>query len=442
MNSAKLFSNKKVIYSLLGVGIVILTGLNFWGWFFIRSFTTDILAQLKQHLRVTGEIYAEQLSEKIVGETFLLQDIFSAGANEWNVITLHTLLYDFKQRSQLEDIFVVSLDRRQFIGYELTEPAANRLEKFLFNDSLFLQATLGNSPEPELNRLADQYFLTAYTPIRDENGDVAAVLITEAPAQLFSNLRFFEHTLLYVALGALGMIILFAVLIILAVRQLFAVETRLHQQTRLAHLGQMAAMVAHEIRNPLSIIKGSADVLRRKYSSEENELFDFIPEEIDRLNRLVNEFLQFARQKEPNLQPTNPAEVITPLVDQLNDERISAHFEPSLPKVQLDRDAFKQIILNILENARQATGDQGNILVRGYTVSQRSLRCVIEVKDDGVGMPRETLEKIFDPFFSTRATGSGLGMAITKQLVEQMNGQISVESQPNQGTTVKLIFPV
>ena len=118
------------------------------------------------------------------------------------------------------------------------------------------------------------------------------------------------------------MIALFAGIIMLAIRRLLGIERELTAKTRLAHLGQMAAMVAHEIRNPLSIIKGSADVLRKKYAKTEDELFDFIPDEIDRLNRLVNDFLQFARKREPDFSSVQPAGVLETLSDQMKDPRI------------------------------------------------------------------------------------------------------------------------
>ncbi|MCB0275743.1 MAG: hypothetical protein KDI06_13075, partial [Calditrichaeota bacterium] len=229
----------------------------------------------------------------------------------------------------------------------------------------------------------------------------------------------------------------FGGIIILATRRLFDSESRLRRQERLAQLGQMAAMVAHEIRNPLSIIKGSADVLKKKYAGENNELFDFIPEEIDRLNRLVSDFLQFARQKELPTESLDPARLIGDLVSRINDPRIRFESPPDSAAIPLNKDAFQQVVLNLLENARKATPPEGQIEV----ICKKGRTYRISLRDSGEGMSAEVLGKAFDPFYTTRATGSGLGLAITRQLVEQMNGAIHLDSSPGQGTTAILEFP-
>ncbi|RMF61369.1 MAG: GHKL domain-containing protein, partial [Calditrichaeota bacterium] len=415
--------------------------LNFWGWFFIRSLKADILAQLKEQVQITGDIYATQISNRIITEPAPIEDWFIPGRNNWNRIALQNLLYEFKSQSKLEDVFIVSPDRARLIGYELSDSAVSYKSHFALNDDLFREALQGTSPEPELRQFANQYFLTTYSPILDLNGDVVAILVTEAPAELFANLLTFERNLLYAATGALGLILVFATLIFLAVRQLFSIQEELQQQRQLAQLGQMAAMVAHEIRNPLSIIKGAADVLQRQYASEGNEMFNFIPEEIDRLNRLVNEFLQFARQKPLKLEPHHPGELLRSLVQQIKDQRISLEIAENLSPVKMDRDAFRQVMLNIVDNALKSLGEDGQVFIRCTPHQSRSDGMVIEVSDNGCGMSKETLQKIFEPFYSTRATGSGLGMTITKQLVEKMNGSISIESEEGKGTTVKIILP-
>lgn len=437
MNESRLLSRKGTIYFILALAIVILTILNFWGWFFLRGIERDIFRQLGQQLNNTGKVYALQISEK-----FFFEEILTLTEDDVRLIPLEQLLYEFKGTGDLENIFIVSIDKEQFVDYEVSPERKQRLQDFPINDSLFQMAVLGKQPDAERINFAGQYFVTTYTPIVDFSGNVAAVLITEAPAHIFSTMQFFQKALLYVGLAGMAVIIFFAALIIIAIRRLFRTEERLHQQAGLAQLGQMAAMVAHEIRNPLSIIKGSADVLRKKYSSQGDELFDFIPDEINRLNRLVNDFLQFARRRKLTLEKTNPAESLKTLLEQMNDPRIETEFANPSPEIMLDSDSFKQVILNILNNARQAVAENGRIIVRTKISRQRPRQFIIEVEDNGSGMSAETMGKIFDPFFSTRATGSGLGMAITEQLVNQMNGKIAVFSREGKGSAVTLEFPL
>lgn len=437
MNESRLLSRKGTVYFILALAIGTLTVLNFWGWFFLRGIERDIFRQLGQQLNNTAKVYALQISEK-----FFFEDILLLTEGDVRLIPLEQLLYEFKETGDLENVFIVSIDKEQFVDYEVSLGRKQRLQDFPINDSLFQTAVLGKQPDAERINFAGQYFVTTYTPIVDFSGNVVAVLITEAPAHIFSTLQFFQRALLYVGLAGIAVIIVFAALIIIAIRRLFQTEERLRQQAGLAQLGQMAAMVAHEIRNPLSIIKGAADVLRKKYSSRGDELFDFIPDEINRLNRLVNDFLQFARGRKLTLEKINPTESLKTLLAQMNDPRVETAFANPAPEIKLDSDAFKQVILNILDNARQAVAEDGRIFVRTKVSRQRPRQFIIEVEDNGIGMSVETMEKIFDPFFSTRATGSGLGMAITKQLVSQMNGKISVVSQEGEGSTITLEFPL
>jgi signal transduction histidine kinase len=435
MSESRLLSRKGAIYFVLAFAVVTLIILNFWGWFFLRGIERQILRQLGQQLNNTARVYALQISEK-----FFFEDILMLPQSDLRLLPLQQLLYEYRETGDLENIFIVSVDKAQLIDGEVSLNKRQRLQDFPLNDSLFRKAVLGQQPEAERITFAGQYFVTTYTPVFDFSGNVIAILVSEAPAHIFTTLQFFRRTLLYAGILGLTAIIFFGTLIVLAIRRLFQAEEKLYQQARLAQLGQMAAMVAHEIRNPLSIIKGSADVLRKKYSSQNDELFDFIPDEINRLNRLVNDFLQFARRRDLKLEKQNPLDIINSILQQLNDPRIQTGFANPAPELMLDSDSFKQVMLNIIDNARQAISAEGNILVR--TEVSRPRQFIIEIEDNGAGMSPENLKKIFDPFFSTRATGSGLGMAITKQLVEQMNGKVSVFSKERQGTTVKLEFPV
>ncbi|MGH1363517.1 MAG: two-component system sensor histidine kinase NtrB [Calditrichia bacterium] len=435
MNKGSILSRKWAIYALLIVGILTLIVLNFWGWFFIRSVEDRIAVQLQQQLEQTADFYARD-----IGARYLEMNISTLSPLEEPLNTsLPIALYDYKRQANLQSIFLVSLDQRFSIDENLSASEGNPLSSFPINDSLFAMATVGEPASVELVELTGEYFLTAYAPVFNEFDEITAILVLEAPATLFNTLQFFRRNLALLGFAGFALIILFAGIILLAIRKLFEIEAQLTAQSRLAHLGQMAAMVAHEIRNPLSIIKGSADVLRKKYSNTKDELFDFIPDEIDRLNRLVSDFLQFARKRDPELFDVEPAPLISSLIDQMKDGRIRFECE-SEAQLKLDPDAFRQIMLNIIENARQAIDKDGSVRI---SCSERKRPAIyqIAVVDDGKGMNEQTLQQVFDPFFSTRATGSGLGMAITKQLVEQMSGSISVSSKPGKGTTVQLDFP-
>lgn len=433
----RFLSRKSVIYSVLGIGIIILIIFNFLGWFFLKNLENDILQQLKSQLNNIGSVS----SRLINGEE--LENIYSG--QESNPITLYyqQLLWEIKRTGNLENILILSLDKKLLIDYKIDYKIGDTLTVFPINDAFFDQAILGRTPEPELIQLGDDYYLTSYTPITNQLvGNTVAVLILEAPASFFSTLQYFKSGIFYFGIGGLAVILIFSTIIILSLRQLLRVENKLQEQERMAELGQMAAMVAHEIRNPLSIIKGSADVLQKKYKSEKEELFSFIPEEIDRLNRLVNDFLQFARKRQFHLKKANPNEQIQSTVSQIKDFKIVLDLIENCPEIRLDTDAFKQVILNIVDNSIKALDNNGQISIKTEMQNSRPKKYLITIKDNGKGMSTETLKDIFKPFYSTRASGSGLGMTITRQLVEGMNGTIHIESKPDQGTIVSLKFPL
>lgn len=437
MIRTRLLSRKTIVYSILGIGIAILLIFNFWGWFFLRNLEDEILVQLKTHIAHLGAVS----SRLINGED--LEDLFPGRETTPLALYYQQLLWEIKRSGNLENILILSLDKRVLVDHRIDYQIGDTLTTLPINDHYFDQAILGSTPEPELIQFEGEYFLTGYTPIRNELvGSTVAVLIVEAPASFFATLQYFKSGVVYFGIGGLAVITLFSIIIVLSLRQLLWIEARLQEQARMAQLGQMAAIVAHEIRNPLSIIKGSADVLQKKYASEKEELFSYIPEEIDRLNRLVNDFLQFARERQLRLRKLNPNQQIQSIVSQMKDA-IQLDLVEDCPEIRLDPDAFKQVILNIVDNARKAI-DRPNepIHIRTEVQKGRQNKFVVTIHDDGRGMTPETLRDIFKPFFSTRASGSGLGMTITKQLVEAMRGEIDIHSKLNEGTTVYLEFPI
>jgi signal transduction histidine kinase len=397
----------------------------------------QILDQLRQQLNHLGAV-----STKLINAEDLY-NLYPGQETSPTALYYQQLLYETKQSGNLETILILSVDGTLLVDYRINYLIGDSLKALPFNQVKFNEALSGKIPEPELIHNRGEYFLTAYTPIVNALiGDVTGILIIESPAAFFSTLRYFKTGIIYFGLGGLLIIMVFAAIILIAIRQLFKTERILLQQERLAQLGQMAAMVAHEIRNPLSIIKGSADVLKKKYASEDEELFSYIPEEINRLNRLVNDFLQFARPRKLNLKKLDPNELIKSIVFQMNDSNIVLELMENPPKVSIETDAFKQVILNILENAEKSSGMDKKVIIRTFLNTENSKNFLIQIKDNGSGMDESELKEVFKPFYSTRASGSGLGLSITKQLIVEMNGKIWIDSKKNVGTKVYIEFPI
>ena len=231
-------------------------------------------------------------------------------------------------------------------------------------------------------------------------------------------------------------------------RHLQEAEAQVRRTERLAALGQLSAGLAHEIRNPLSTIKGSAEMLLKNVDANgavAHELAGFISTEVDRTNALVTRFLDFARPLALRLDKTEIAQVIDEAVAQVEkhtpplDVSIYKNYSPDIPPFLIDRQLIERVLYNLILNAAQASPPQGTI-----TVKTRQLGDTVEIDviDRGSGIAPKDRESIFNPFFTTKSSGVGLGLAIVSKIIDEHGGQITVESEPGAGSVFRVFLPV
>ncbi len=242
--------------------------------------------------------------------------------------------------------------------------------------------------------------------------------------------------------------ILGAVVTVEDVSEVKALTDQLIRADRLAAMGELTAGVAHEVRNPLGIIRASVQLVEESGADRERvlEATSVIKQEIDRLDRVIKALLDFGRPSKPYLRLTDLGEVIEDVV--LFTRRfagqskvtISAKDIGSLPSIMADPDQMKQVFVNLISNAVQAMDSSGGTI----SVSGRSDEgfLSIVVSDDGPGIAESELKKVFDPFFSTRDAGTGLGLTIVHRILDEHDGHIEVASVPGQGTTFTVSLPV
>jgi len=225
-------------------------------------------------------------------------------------------------------------------------------------------------------------------------------------------------------------------------------EAQLIRSEKLAALGQLAAGIAHEIRNPLTSINILIHSLTKNFPSEDSHREDLnvIEEEIDRINQILDRFLRFAKPAPPLLERTEVASIFEETLQlirpRMEKQRVHVQKElQDLPMILMDREQIKQVALNLLLNAVQAMPKGGTLMLRGQN-SKDGQWITISIQDSGVGVPNEDMNKLFDPFFSTKEGGIGLGLSIAHRIIDQHHGKIEVESDPGKGTLFTIWLPI
>lgn len=228
--------------------------------------------------------------------------------------------------------------------------------------------------------------------------------------------------------------------------ELVAAEAAVRRSERLAALGQLTAGLAHELRNPLGTIRASAEMLKKVSGGDgvASEMTDYIREEVDRANSLVTRFLEFARPLPLKPAATDVHEVIDRAVLQYErsadrpEVSVYKNYDPAVRPVTMDGEWMERVFYNLLRNAAEASPAGGSV-----TVKTRPVDGFVEIAviDRGTGITPEHRESIFNPFFTTKPNGVGLGLAIVSKIIDEHGGQILVESEPDKGAVFRVLLP-
>jgi two-component system, NtrC family, sensor kinase len=293
------------------------------------------------------------------------------------------------------------------------------------------------------------------------------LLIKEDPKEEFMPLQHAKAVALGLGLAGLFVIIMGTVFVTRAMisqlveaeRDKATLDASLMQSSKMAALGKLAAGIAHEVNNPLAVIKEKAGWLKDLLSEEDisrsenfQEFEDSIRKidfHVDRAKKVTHRLLGFARRMEPTHEKVNVNRVAEETIEFLRNEahyrniEIETDYAGELPDTVSDSTQLQQVLLNILNNAIDAIGKDGKIFVR-TSLSARDRELVICIGDNGPGMPTEVLNRIFDPFFTTKEVGkgTGLGLSISYSIVEKLGGRIMVASEEGKGTTFTIYLPI
>ncbi|MDX2502373.1 MAG: ATP-binding protein [Deltaproteobacteria bacterium] len=372
--------------------------------------------------------------------------------------TLHSFKVESLNIYSMDNKIAYSFDpdligRSNYGGSGYYQAIEEKITSRLIQRGNFFQITLGFPKEVRL---------ITYAPLRFEpepgrlTGPVLGVVevvqdLSEDYLTIF-NIQILVVITCTVVMGALLVVLIFVVkrgesIIQKRAMERLRLKERLSKAERLSALGEMAAGISHEIRNPLGIIRSSAEFLKKKVTKFDpsNTIPDIIVEEANRLNNIITGFINFARPRNPVLSPCRIEEVIekniTYLAMQLkeNGYAINKSYENSLPEIQADADMLYQSFLNIFINAMQAMPGGGSIDVA--ILADEDL-VTLNFDDEGQGIDDHVLEKIWDPFFTTKEMGTGLGLGIVKNMIESHGGSIQIYNRSQGGTRVTVELPV
>jgi signal transduction histidine kinase len=241
--------------------------------------------------------------------------------------------------------------------------------------------------------------------------------------------------------------------------ELKRMEEEIRHLDRLAVLGRFTSSVAHEIRNPLTGIAAGIQYLNRDdtLNPEQRENISFILNEVERLNRIITDLFKVAKPRKLLYQKVDVKDLVErgykSNVETFNDKRIDfrADFDDNLPLIDVDPDQVVQVMINLLKNSAEAVGVEGTVGVKGYIYGggdqevmlekEREMVC-IEIHDDGDGIEEQDKERIFEPFFSRKKGGTGLGLFISHSIIQHHQGRITISSAPGDGTTFRVYLPI
>ncbi|HSG82349.1 MAG TPA: HAMP domain-containing sensor histidine kinase [Gemmatimonadota bacterium] len=358
-------------------------------------------------------------------------------------IYLDTTLSAARERSGVANLTILDLSGHDWLSSDSSAVPGERTLAAAAGFA-FDAACVGVAATSDLYRSREDYFLAACTPLKGTDSSVMAVLVAEAGNDYFGALEELSFGLILLDVFAGALLAVVGIVWAGVRRRLARAELAAVRSAQLAAMGQMVATVAHELKNPLGIIKNSAERIRKKYGHPDEPLFDFIPEEVDRLDALLRRYLQFARLEIGAIENVKLQRLITGIQENLPADMARGHsFEVRVPAdlaVLADPAALRQVLLNLLLNAFAACAASPGAAVT-LEAARSGREVEIRVKDTGVGMDGETLRRAAEPFFTTRADGSGLGIYLARTLTERMAGRMVIRSQAGAGTQVAVILP-
>ncbi len=433
-------TKKFVLIALFTALLIILVNLAWW--FYYQKTESLLETQLARRLSALAGTAALAFQSNQV-ENLTAGDVDA-------YLTALALLQGVCATDSLAEAFVLAEDHRYLLT-TVVEPDSLYFLADLNSgviDSLFFGLTEQPLVTPTYPS-GNMFLKSAFAPLFDRDGLVIAVLGLEANVDYFDALRDLRSNLYYASGLSLAGGLLLGLLFLLLQRRINRAEQQLFMGDTHAHLGRMVAVVAHELKNPLMIIRGSAERIAKKTDLPEAA---YVIEEIDRLNGIVTGYLDFAKSggsllANDQLQTVRLDDLMSGvrkhLADKYRDESIQwLESAPCGLDISTYPRSLRQVLLNLLINGVETCREAGKPIMIGLAACRDDDSVRITVTDRGAGIGKKDLKRIFTPFHTTRPTGSGLGLYLSKRIINQMGGAIRLSSILGETTTVEITLPL
>ncbi len=433
-------SKKFVTVALFTAMLIVLVNL---AWWFYYEKTEQLLdQQLSRRLAAVAQTAATALDPAAI-------DQLAEGSLD-GYLDVIEVLRSVRESDSLSDVFILD----EGYSYLATTMLETDSVYFLAElnspqiDSLFFGEAIGAILTPTYQS-GTLFLKTAFAPLYGEEGFVVAVLGVEANVDYFDALNELRQNLRYATgLSLVGGLVL-GLLFLLLQRRINRAEQQLFLGQTHAHLGRMVAVVAHELKNPLMIIRGSAERITRKTEMPEAA---YVVEEIDRLDGIVTGYLDFARSGGSLLagdsrQTVDLVELCVSvqkhLFEKYAGEEIIWLGGVETPSISIEGypRSLRQVILNLLINGVESCREAGKPIEVGLNLIDSEKSITLIALDHGGGIESKELKKVFTPFYTTRQSGSGLGLYLSRKIVMQMNGRMNIKSEPDLMTEVIISLP-
>ncbi len=413
---------RKFTFWAVALAVLVIVAFNVQGWL--------VLAR-------TSRVLEKELGDRLQAVATTLATVL---AGRFDTPGSERLLVSVMEENGLFNLYIVN-DRLEYAVNLRNKELVGQSDPCLELDMTEILATFSGLPtQSRLYEAGGYYLKSAYAPLEDGEASVVAVLGVEADATFFSVLTGFRNSLLLV--NVLSLLAITAVVLVSVgfARHALRLERAASRANTLALMGQMSAAVAHEIKNPLGIIRAAAERLKKRYGAKgDDETFDYIQEEVDRLAGVVSNYLGVGTSRPGETEPLDMDEVVNGVIGDLRHQAEKKNVELSaslddLPRVVGNRNEIRQVFLNLVLNGIQAQPDGGRLEVSAGVERKRGKEWVVVwVRDQGPGIDKKVLNRVFEPFYTTKEKGSGLGLFVVKRIIEAHRGRVLIGSGRIQG---------